>query len=83
MGVQDPQQQSLQGSVSNFHLRRALTSLADMDGPNLPALLPVVLGALRSRPRTWRDCVMWALGHWQLSFHDGIAQLLRPNEVGG
>ncbi|XP_016005457.2 ubiquitin-like modifier-activating enzyme 7 isoform X2 [Rousettus aegyptiacus] len=69
-------------SAEAINRQQALTSLADTDGPNLPALLPVVLGALRSRPRTWRDCVMWALGHWQLSFHDGIAQLLRPNEDG-
>lgn len=81
-----PQHQSLQGLVSNFRLCRALTSLADTDGPDLLTLQQVVLGALRSRPRTWQDCVMWALGHWQLSFHYGITQLLKhlpPNKVGG
>lgn len=83
MGVKDPQHQSLQGLVSNSHLCRALTSLADMEEPNLLTLLPVVLGALRSRPQTWQDCVTWALGHWQLSFHYGIMQLLRANKVGG
>lgn len=49
-------------------------------------LLQVVLGVLRERPQTWRDCVVWALGHWQLRFHYGIEQLLRhfpPDKVGG
>lgn len=41
------------------------------------ALLQQVMGVLRTRPQTWRDCVVWALGHWQLCFHDNIVELLR------
>lgn len=55
-----------------------------MDGPQVLTLLQVVLGVLRERPQTWRDCVLWALGHWQLCFHYGIIQLLRlfpPDKV--
>lgn len=40
-------------------------------------LLRQVMGVLKMRPRTWQDCVVWALGHWQLCFHDGIVELLR------
>lgn len=43
------------------------------------------MGVLRHRPRSWQDCVVWALGHWQLCFGYGIAQLLRrhpPDKVG-
>ncbi|XP_011363035.1 ubiquitin-like modifier-activating enzyme 7 isoform X2 [Pteropus vampyrus] len=72
-------------SAETINCQQALTSLADTDGPNLLTLQQVVLGALRSRPRTWQDCVMWALGHWQLSFHYGITQLLKhlpPNKEG-
>lgn len=67
-------------------LHRAPTSLADTDGLQLQSLLQVVLGALRERPETWQDCVVWARGHWQLCFHYGIMQLLRrfpPDKVGG
>ncbi|XP_059520696.1 ubiquitin-like modifier-activating enzyme 7 isoform X1 [Myotis daubentonii] len=42
------------------------------------------VGVLRHRPRSWQDCVVWALGHWQLCFGYGIAQLLRrhpPDKV--
>ncbi|EQB77058.1 ubiquitin-like modifier activating enzyme 7 [Camelus ferus] len=66
------------------HPQGALISLADMDGPQVLTLLQVVLGVLRERPQTWRDCVLWALGHWQLCFHYGIIQLLRlfpPDKV--
>nr|XP_015090771.1 ubiquitin-like modifier-activating enzyme 7 isoform X6 [Vicugna pacos] len=66
------------------HPQEALISLADMDGPQVLTLLQVVLGVLRERPQTWRDCVLWALGHWQLCFHYGIIQLLRlfpPDKV--
>lgn len=68
-------------------LRRAPASLAgpDLAGPGVPAL-PRMVGVLRHRPRSWRDCVAWALGHWQLCFGYGITRLLRrhpPDEVGG
>ncbi|XP_035886206.1 ubiquitin-like modifier-activating enzyme 7 isoform X2 [Phyllostomus discolor] len=66
----------------NCH-QQALTSLADGGPPPLP-LLPVVVGVLRQRPRNWRDCVLWALGRWQLCFRHGIERLLRhhpPDEV--
>ncbi|XP_021119388.1 ubiquitin-like modifier-activating enzyme 7 isoform X2 [Heterocephalus glaber] len=56
--------------------QQACTSLADVDGPQMLTSLQRVLGVLRVRPQTWRDCVMWALGHWQLCFHDDIIQLL-------
>ncbi|KAM6159579.1 ubiquitin-like modifier-activating enzyme 7 isoform 2-T2 [Erethizon dorsatum] len=60
--------------------QQASTSLADVD---LTSLKPV-LGVLRVRPQTWQDCVVWALGHWQLRFCDDIIQLLRlfpPDKV--
>ncbi|XP_060258881.1 ubiquitin-like modifier-activating enzyme 7 isoform X4 [Ovis aries] len=47
-------------------------------------LLQTMRGVLTERPQTWRDCVLWALGHWQLRFHYGITQLLRtypPDKV--
>ncbi|KAM5293141.1 ubiquitin-like modifier-activating enzyme 7 [Ctenodactylus gundi] len=57
--------------------RESSASLEDMDiTQTLPLLLPV-LGVLRARPQTWEDCVVWALGHWQLRFHDNIVQLLK------
>ncbi|XP_047420189.1 ubiquitin-like modifier-activating enzyme 7 isoform X2 [Sciurus carolinensis] len=57
--------------------QQASTSLADMDRPQTLTLLQVVLGVLRVHPQTWQDCVVWALGQWQLCFHYGIIQLLR------
>ncbi|XP_045386162.1 ubiquitin-like modifier-activating enzyme 7 isoform X3 [Lemur catta] len=66
------------------HYQQTCTSLADMDGPQTLALLQPVLGVLRVRPQSWQDCVVWALGHWQLCFHHGIKQLLRrfpPDKV--
>ncbi|XP_057562522.1 ubiquitin-like modifier-activating enzyme 7 isoform X2 [Hippopotamus amphibius kiboko] len=63
----------LSAETINRH-RQALTPQAGLDEPHL---LQVVLGVLRERPQTWRDCVLWALGQWQLCFHDGITQLLR------
>ncbi|XP_036905588.1 ubiquitin-like modifier-activating enzyme 7 isoform X3 [Sturnira hondurensis] len=66
----------------NCH-RQALASLAD-GKPELLPLLQVAVGVLRQRPRNWRDCVLWALGHWQLCFHQGVKRLLRhhpPDEV--
>uniref|UniRef100_A0A8C5L5P2 Ubiquitin-like modifier-activating enzyme 7 n=1 Tax=Jaculus jaculus TaxID=51337 RepID=A0A8C5L5P2_JACJA len=45
-------------------------SLADTDRLQILPLLQQVLGVLRVRPQTWQDCVVWALGHWQLCFHD-------------
>jgi ubiquitin-activating enzyme E1-like len=56
-----------------------------MDGPQILTLLQQVLGVLRVRPQTWKDCVVWALGHWQLCFHYDILQQLRhfpPDKVG-
>nr|XP_006978401.2 ubiquitin-like modifier-activating enzyme 7 isoform X3 [Peromyscus maniculatus bairdii] len=50
------------------------TSVLAMDRTTL---LRQVMGVLKMRPRTWQDCVAWALGHWQLCFHDGIVELLR------
>uniref|UniRef100_A0A673VDB6 Ubiquitin like modifier activating enzyme 7 n=1 Tax=Suricata suricatta TaxID=37032 RepID=A0A673VDB6_SURSU len=47
-------------------------------------LLQEALGVLRERPQTWQDCVVWALGHWQLCFHNSIIQLLNrfpPDKV--
>uniref|UniRef100_A0A8C0LBX2 Ubiquitin like modifier activating enzyme 7 n=1 Tax=Canis lupus dingo TaxID=286419 RepID=A0A8C0LBX2_CANLU len=47
-------------------------------------LLQEVLGILRERPQTWQDCVLWALGHWQLCFCYSIMQLLNhfpPDKV--
>lgn len=32
------------------------------------------MGVLRTRPQTWQDCVVWALGHWQLCFHDKVLE---------
>ncbi|XP_008851389.1 ubiquitin-like modifier-activating enzyme 7 isoform X2 [Nannospalax galili] len=57
--------------------QKACTSLADMDKTPTLTSLQQVLCVLRMRPRTWQDCVVWALGHWQLRFHDGIIDLLR------
>lgn len=75
----------LSAETINCH-QQALTSLADRDGLQLLPLLQDVLGVLRQRPQTWQDCVVWALGHWQLRFRYGIMQLLRhhpPDKVGG
>ncbi|XP_037706814.1 ubiquitin-like modifier-activating enzyme 7 [Choloepus didactylus] len=57
--------------------QQAPTSLTDMDGPHMLTLLQPVLGVLRMRPQSWQDCVLWALGHWHLCFHDSIMELLR------
>ncbi|XP_058414861.1 ubiquitin-like modifier-activating enzyme 7 isoform X9 [Diceros bicornis minor] len=73
----------LSAKTINRH-QQAPTSLADTDGPQVLTLLQGVLGVLRERPQTWQDCVVWALGHWQLCFHDGIMQLLKhfpPDKV--
>ncbi|XP_050996068.1 ubiquitin-like modifier-activating enzyme 7 [Acomys russatus] len=53
--------------------QRTRTSQLGEDG----TLLQQVVGVLRMRPQTWQDCVVWALGHWQLCFHDSIVELLR------
>ncbi|XP_070431360.1 ubiquitin-like modifier-activating enzyme 7 isoform X5 [Equus przewalskii] len=66
------------------HHQQALTSLADTDRPQVLTLLQAVLGVLRERPQTWQDCVVWALGHWQLRFCYSIMQLLKhfpPDKV--
>lgn len=58
-------------------LCRTCTSLLTTDRTETLALLQQVMGVLRTRPQTWQDCVVWALGHWQLCFHDSIVELLR------
>ncbi|XP_059965496.1 ubiquitin-like modifier-activating enzyme 7 isoform X3 [Mesoplodon densirostris] len=65
----------LSAETINCH-QQALTSLAHLDESQVLTLQQVVLGVLRERPQTWRDCVLWALGQWQLCFHYGITQLL-------
>ncbi|XP_034854324.1 ubiquitin-like modifier-activating enzyme 7 isoform X2 [Mirounga leonina] len=65
----------LSAETINRH-HQELTSLGETDGPQVLTLLEEVLGVLRERPRTWQDCVVWALGHWQRRFHYGIMQLL-------
>uniref|UniRef100_A0A452VAV9 Ubiquitin-like modifier-activating enzyme 7 n=1 Tax=Ursus maritimus TaxID=29073 RepID=A0A452VAV9_URSMA len=65
----------LSAETINRH-QQVLTSLAEADGPQVLTLLQEVLGVLRERPRTWQDCVAWALGHWQRRFHYDIKQLL-------
>ncbi|XP_016058371.1 PREDICTED: ubiquitin-like modifier-activating enzyme 7 [Miniopterus natalensis] len=73
----------LSAETINCH-QQALTSLADRDRPHLLPRLQGVVGVLGHRPRNWQDCVVWALGHWHLCFHDGIMQLLRhypPDKV--
>lgn len=57
-------------------LCRTCTSLLGTDRTRTLALLQQVVGVLRMRPQTWRDCVVWALGHWQLCFCDSIVELL-------
>ncbi|GAB1294668.1 E1 ubiquitin-activating enzyme [Apodemus speciosus] len=57
--------------------QQTCTSLLDTDRTGTLDLLKQVMGVLRTRPQTWRDCVVWALGHWQLCFHDSIVELLR------
>ncbi|XP_029771909.1 ubiquitin-like modifier-activating enzyme 7 isoform X6 [Suricata suricatta] len=67
-----------------FCADRAPTSLAEPDGLKVLTLLQEALGVLRERPQTWQDCVVWALGHWQLCFHNSIIQLLNrfpPDKV--
>ncbi|XP_005410280.1 PREDICTED: ubiquitin-like modifier-activating enzyme 7 isoform X2 [Chinchilla lanigera] len=64
--------------------QQASTSPADVGEPPMLTSLHLVRGVLRARPRTWQDCVVWALGHWQLRFCDDIVQLLRrfpPDKV--
>ncbi|XP_029771908.1 ubiquitin-like modifier-activating enzyme 7 isoform X5 [Suricata suricatta] len=66
------------------HHQQAPTSLAEPDGLKVLTLLQEALGVLRERPQTWQDCVVWALGHWQLCFHNSIIQLLNrfpPDKV--
>ncbi|XP_060060629.1 ubiquitin-like modifier-activating enzyme 7 isoform X2 [Erinaceus europaeus] len=66
------------------HIQQTLTSPVDVAGARAPSLQQVVLGELSERPQTWRDCVVWAYGHWQLCFHHGVKQLLRhfpPDKV--
>ena len=58
-------------------IRRALSSPEDLVKSQKQPLLQTMRGVLTERPQTWRDCVLWALGHWQLRFHHGITQLLR------
>ncbi|XP_033720871.1 ubiquitin-like modifier-activating enzyme 7 isoform X1 [Tursiops truncatus] len=65
----------LSAETINCH-QQALTSLAHLDESQVLTVQQVVLGVLRQRPQTWRDCVLWALGQWQLCFHYGITQLL-------
>nr|XP_030723021.1 ubiquitin-like modifier-activating enzyme 7 isoform X4 [Globicephala melas] len=65
----------LSAETVNCH-QQALTSLAHLDESQVLTVQQVVLGVLRQRPQTWRDCVLWALGQWQLCFHYGITQLL-------
>nr|XP_058932777.1 ubiquitin-like modifier-activating enzyme 7 isoform X2 [Kogia breviceps] len=65
----------LSAKTINCH-QQALTSLAHLDESQVLTLQHVVLGVLRERPQTWRDCVLWALGQWQLCFHYGITHLL-------
>ncbi|XP_029099966.1 ubiquitin-like modifier-activating enzyme 7 isoform X4 [Monodon monoceros] len=65
----------LSAETVNCH-QQALTSLAHLDESQVLTVQQVVLGVLRERPQTWRDCVLWALGQWQLCFHYGITQLL-------
>ncbi|XP_020771566.2 ubiquitin-like modifier-activating enzyme 7 [Odocoileus virginianus] len=55
----------------------ALSSPEDLVKSQKQPLLQTMRGVLTERPQTWRDCVLWALGHWQLRFHHGITQLLR------
>nr|XP_048279406.1 ubiquitin-like modifier-activating enzyme 7 isoform X3 [Myodes glareolus] len=57
--------------------QQTCTSLSGIDRTQTPALLQQVMGVLKMRPQVWQDCVVWALGHWQLCFHDGIVELLR------
>ncbi|KAM4821713.1 ubiquitin-like modifier-activating enzyme 7 isoform 2-T2 [Thomomys bottae] len=64
--------------------QQAGTSIADTDGQQVLISLKQVLGVQRVRPQTWEDCVVWALGHWQVCFHDEIIQLRRhfpPDKV--
>ena len=86
MGVQSPSTGVFRAQPqTSSSLCRVLTSLAEADGPQVLTLLQEVLGVLRERPRTWQDCVAWALGHWQRRFHYDIKQLLSrfpPDKVG-
>uniref|UniRef100_A0A8C0L8F9 Ubiquitin like modifier activating enzyme 7 n=1 Tax=Canis lupus dingo TaxID=286419 RepID=A0A8C0L8F9_CANLU len=71
-------------SAETINHNQVLTSLAETDGPQVLTLLQEVLGILRERPQTWQDCVLWALGHWQLCFCYSIMQLLNhfpPDKV--
>lgn len=69
MGVQSPSTGVFRAQPqTSSSLCRVLTSLAEADGPQVLTLLQEVLGVLRERPRTWQDCVAWALGHWQRRF---------------
>lgn len=54
--------------------QQTCTSLSATDRTETLALLQQVMGVLRTRPQTWQDCVVWALGHWQLCFHDKVLE---------
>lgn len=67
----------LSAETINGYQQTCTSSLLGTDGTGTLALLQQVMGVLRTRPQTWQDCVVWALGHWQLCFHDNIVELLR------
>ncbi|XP_031200617.1 ubiquitin-like modifier-activating enzyme 7 isoform X3 [Mastomys coucha] len=67
----------LSAETINGYQQQTCTSPLGTDWTGTLALLQQVMGVLRTRPQTWRDCVVWALGHWQLCFHDSILELLR------
>ncbi|XP_072506874.1 ubiquitin-like modifier-activating enzyme 7 isoform X2 [Notamacropus eugenii] len=51
--------------------------LERMEGPQTLDYLKTASISFLSPPQCWRDCVVWARGHWQHCFHDSIAHLLQ------
>ncbi|XP_031467595.1 ubiquitin-like modifier-activating enzyme 7 [Phasianus colchicus] len=58
-------------------MNRFLGELPDEPGRWEGLVVPKqVQRSLQERPRDWGDCVRWACQHWQLRYHNSIAQLL-------
>ncbi|XP_055985491.1 ubiquitin-like modifier-activating enzyme 7 [Sorex fumeus] len=67
-----------------FHPAAKTINQQQLADTQRPQEVQAVVGELRQQPQTWKDCVMWALGHWHLHFHSDIQQLLKlypPDKV--
>lgn len=65
--------QCCRGAGSTWLCRELPEELPRWEGLVVPEQ---VRRSLQERPRDWGDCVRWARQHWQLRYHNSIAQLL-------